>query len=187
MSEKIMWKNSCYTIRNTLLEILYGYSSRGNVYTNPNLLKTQNHKQQLFSNQAESFEKKAWFESQKDLLKCCINGGLVPKGLELMLDPTISHLDHTFSENWYSKLEQSSLQWKKDIVQFCDKTIAEATSKINITETSLKLNIKQEQFKAIKTKIQSNETTSNKILQQCKFKKFSDLKFKLKNGIQPTL
>ena len=42
----------------------------------------------------------------------------------------------------------------KYIVQFCDKTIAETTSEINKTETSLKSNTNQEQFKAIKTEIQ---------------------------------
>ena len=74
----------------------------------------------------------------------------------------------------------------KDIVQFCGKTIAETTSEINQTETSLKSNTNQEQFKAIKTGIQSNETAAKKILQQRKFKKFINLKHKPKNTIQPT-
>ena len=74
----------------------------------------------------------------------------------------------------------------KGIVQFCGKTIAETTSEINKTETSLKSNTNQEQFKAIKTGIQSNETAAKKIPQQRKFKKLSNLKHKPKNTIQPT-
>ena len=74
----------------------------------------------------------------------------------------------------------------KDIVQFCNKTIAETTSKINKLETSLRSNTNQEQFKTIKSEIQTNETAAKKILQQRKFKKIDDLKLKSKNAIQPS-
>ena len=74
----------------------------------------------------------------------------------------------------------------KGIVQFFDKTIAETTSEINETETSLKSNTNQGQFKAIKTEIQSNETAAKEILQQRKFKKINNLKHRPKNANQPT-
>ena len=74
----------------------------------------------------------------------------------------------------------------KDIVQFFDKTIAESTSKINKTGTSLKSNTNQEPFKAIKIAIQSNETAAKMILQQRNFKRFNNLKHKPKSAIQPT-
>ena len=74
----------------------------------------------------------------------------------------------------------------KNIVQFCDKNIAETTGEINKTKTSLKSNTNQEQFKAIKTEIQSNEIATKKIPQQRKFKKFINLKHKPKIAIQPT-
>ena len=54
----------------------------------------------------------------------------------------------------------------KDIVQFCDKTIDETTTEISTTETSLKSNTNQEQFKAIQSEIKNNETAARKILQQ---------------------
>ena len=73
----------------------------------------------------------------------------------------------------------------KNIVQFCDKNIAETTSEINKTETALKSNTNQEQSKVIKSKTQINETAAKKILQQRKFKTFSNLKYKLKNAIKP--
>ena len=66
----------------------------------------------------------------------------------------------------------------KDIVQFCDKTIDETTTEISTTETSLKSNTNQEQFKAIQSEIKNNETAARKILQQEKLKKFNTLKFK---------
>ena len=61
-----------------------------------------------------------------------------------------------FLDNWYSNLKQFSLSLMKYIVRFCHKTIAETTSEITKTETSVESNTNQEQFKAIKTKIQSN-------------------------------
>ena len=112
-----------------------------------------------------------------------INEGLVPKGVKLMLEPTIDNHDQIFLDNWCSKPFFLSLV--KDIVQFCDKNAAETTSEINKTETSLRSNTNQEQFKAIKTEIQSNETATKKILQQRKFKKSIDLKNKPKSTIQP--
>ena len=66
----------------------------------------------------------------------------------------------------------------KDIVQFCDKTIDATTTEINTTESSLKSNTNQEQFKAIQSEIKSNEAAARKILQQRKFKKFNTLKYK---------
>ena len=66
----------------------------------------------------------------------------------------------------------------KDIVQFCDKTIDTTTTEISTTETSLKSNTNQEQFKAIQSEIKNNEAAARKILQQRKFKKFNTLKYK---------
>ena len=44
----------------------------------------------------------------------------------------------------------------KDIVQFCDETINATTTEISTTESSLKNNTNQEQFKAIQSEIKSN-------------------------------
>ena len=73
----------------------------------------------------------------------------------------------------------------KDIVQFCDKTIDTTTTEISTTETSLKSNTNQEQFKAIQSEIKNNEAAARKILQQRKFKKFNTLKYKLNATSQP--
>ena len=85
-----------------------------------------------------------------------------------MLEPTIGNHDQVFLDNWYLKLNQFSLSLLKDIFQLCDKTIAE-TTEICKTETSLKSKTNQEQLKAIKSQIQSNELAAKKILQQRKF------------------
>ena len=130
-------------------------------------------------------DKQVRFESHKEFLSRCIIDGLVPKGLELMLEPTIGNHDQYFLDNWYSKLKQFSLSLMKDIVQFCDKTIDATTTEISTTESSLKSNTNQEQFKAIQSEIKSNEAAARKILQQRKFKKFNTLKYKPNATTQP--
>ena len=66
----------------------------------------------------------------------------------------------------------------KEIVQFRNKTIDTTTTGISTTETSLKSNTNQEEFKAIQSEIKNNEAAARKILQQRKFKKFNTLKYK---------
>ena len=130
----------------TLSEILAEASSKATlveetVSINPNLLTTQNYNEKI-SNYLEIKlnrlkDKEARFESHKDFLTRCINKGLVPKGFELMVEPTISNHGQFFIEN---NLKQFSLSLMKDIVQFCDKTMTETTSKIDKLKTSLKSN-----------------------------------------------
>lgn len=86
----------------------------------------------------------AWWITVNFAVKFAVNFignfyfGLVPKGLELMFEPTIGNNDQSFLGNWCSKMRWFSLSLMKEILQFSDKTIAENTSKINKTETSLK-------------------------------------------------
>ena len=160
-----------------------------NVNNNLTLLVPQNHDEKTSNYLAIKLnrlkDKQVRFESHKDFLSRCINEGLVPKGLELMLEPTIGNHDQNFLDNWYSKLKQFSLTLMDDIVKFCDKTISETKTEINKAETTLKSNTNQEQFKAIKNEIQNNEETAKKMLQQKKFKKFNNLKYKPKVTNQP--
>ena len=54
-------------------------------------------------------ERNTRFESHIDFLSQCIREKLIPKGLELMLKPTIGNHNQDFLDNWYSKLKQFSL------------------------------------------------------------------------------
>ena len=47
---------------------------------------------------------------------------LVPKGLEITLEPTIGNFDQEFVDNWYTNLKQFSIILMKQIVAYCDKT-----------------------------------------------------------------
>ena len=61
-----------------------------------------------------------------------------------MLEPTIGNHDQNFLDNWYSKLKRFSFSPMKDIVEFCDKTIAATTTEISTKESLLKSNTNQE-------------------------------------------
>ena len=102
-----------------------------------------------------------------------------------MLGPTIGNHDQNFLDNWYSKLKQFLLSLMKDIIQFYDKTMDATTTEISTTETSLKSNTNQEQFKMIQSEIKNNEAAARKILQQRKLKKFNTLKYKSNATTQP--
>ena len=87
-------------------------------------------------------------ESHKEFLSRCITNGLVPKGLELMLESTVVNHDQNLVDNLNSKIKQFSLSVMKDIVQFCEKTIDATKAEISTAETSFRSNTSEEQFKA---------------------------------------
>ena len=159
------------------------------ITVNPKFLSPETHNQKSNNYLAIKLnrlkDKQVRFESHKEFLSRCITDDLVPKRLELILEPTIGNHDQNFLDDWYSKLKQFSLSLMKDIVQFCDETIDAATTEISTTESSLKSNTNQEQFKAIHSKIKNNEAAAKKILQQQKFKKFNTLKYKPNATTQP--
>ena len=74
-------------------------------------------------------EKSARHTLHKDFLSQCINNKLVPKGLELTLEPTIRNFDQRFIDNWCSELKDISLNLIEDIVSLFNKIIKQ-TSKL---------------------------------------------------------
>ena len=111
-------------------------------------------------------DKQARFVSHKEFLTRCVAEELVPKRLEVALEPTIGNHDQEFLDNWYSKQKQFSLSLMKDIVQFCEKTINKSAQDIKKTESSLKRNASQSQYHAIQTEINANEDSMRKVLRQ---------------------
>ena len=120
------------------------YSYYNSRTSNPNLLssfstQTYHHKTNTLAIKLNRLkEKSARYTSHKDFLSQCINNKLVPKGLELKLEPTIGNCDQSFNDNWYSKPTDFSLDLMKDVVSFCDKTIKETNIKIDQTKGILK-------------------------------------------------
>ena len=146
-----------------------------NFEVNNDLLLTENKKERNTAYLAVKLnlvkDKQARSVSHKEFLTHYAVEELVPKGLEVMLEPIIGNHDQEFLDNLYSKQKQLSLSLMKGIVQFCDKTINKTAQDIKNTESSLKRNASQSQYHAIHTEINANEDSTRKVLQQRKFKK----------------
>ena len=80
--------------------------------------------------------RKIKYESHKDFLSRFIKDRLIPKGLKLELEQTIGKYDQEFIDNWFSKLKDYSFDLMKDIIKFCDKTIAETKSALQNKEAN---------------------------------------------------
>ena len=70
------------------------------------------------------------------------------------------------------------------IVTFCDKTIIKTDDKVSPTGSVLKAKLEKAAHKEIQKAIASNETTTNKILYQRKFKKYNNIKYKPKPAFE---
>ena len=69
-----------------------------------------------------------------------IQENLVPKGVEITLEPTIGNFDQEFVDNWCTILKQFSIVLMKQILAYCDKTTEKTKS--NETKTILKQQLK---------------------------------------------
>ena len=66
---------------------------------------------------------------------------LVPKGLELTLQPTTEDFHQEFIDKWYSSLKEFTLTLMSQIVTFWDKTIKKMNSKFDKADFILKTNL----------------------------------------------
>ena len=87
---------------------------------------------------------------------------LIPKGLKLLLEPTIGNHNHEVADNWYSKLKEFSLILLEYIVEFRDNTLITTTQGIITTESLLKADANNNRFQKLKAKIMKNEELSKK-------------------------
>ena len=131
-------------------------------------------------------ENSARYVSHKDFLSQCIKSKLVPKGLELTLEPTIGNFDQEFIDKWCYSLKEFSLTLMSHVATFCDKTIKETNDKIDQTDSILKTKLEKAEYKEIQKAIASSETPTEKIQHQQKFEKYNNLKYKPKPAVIAT-
>ena len=86
--------------------------------------------------------KSARYKSHKDFLSRCIQEKLVPKGLELNLEPKIGNYDREPTDNWYSNLNDLSLILMKQIVTYCKTTEEKTQTSITDIDAILKQQLK---------------------------------------------
>ena len=130
--------------------------------------------------------KSAQYNSHKDFPYRCIQEKLVPKGLELNLEPTIGIYDKEFIDNSYFILKDFSLIVIKQIVTYCKKTKEKTQTSITEIEATLKQQLKKDDYAEILNITEVNETVKKQILHQRKFKKFNTLNYKPKPTVKTT-
>ena len=91
-------------------------------------------------------EKSTRYNSHKDIPSRFIQEKLVPKGLELSLEPAIGNYDQEFIDNWYSNLKDFSLILTKQTVAFCEKTEVKTDTNITEIEVTLKQQLKKDDY-----------------------------------------
>ena len=137
-----------------------------------------NHGRYLVSKLDRLHDKKERYTSHQQFLQKCLDNNIIPNGLRLDLEPTIGNHDEEFLQNWYSKLEEYSKNFMKDVLAFCAKTNDETETNITAVNTELHATIEKEQYDNVQaTVIQNNSLRSNE-LQRKKNKKFYALKYK---------
>ena len=94
---------------------------------------------------------------------------LVPKGLELSLEPAIGNNDQEFISNWYSNLKDFSLILMKRIVPFCEKAEEKTQPSITEIEATLKQQLNKNDYAEIQDTTKVKETAAKNILHQQNF------------------
>ena len=130
-------------------------------------------------------DKKERYSSHRQFLQKCLDNDIVPNGLRLDLEPTIGNHDEEFLQNWYSKLEEYSKNFMKDVLAFCVKTNAETDETIKTVNAELQTAVEKTQYENVQATIIQNNTLRSHELQRRKNKKFYALKFK-KETPRPT-
>ena len=90
--------------------------------------------------------KSARYKSHKDFLSRRIQEKLVPKGLELHLEPTIGNYDQEFFDSWYFNLKYFTLILRKHIAAYCKKTEEKTQTSITEIEATLKQQLKKADY-----------------------------------------
>ena len=104
--------------------------------------------------------KSARYESHKSFLNQCIREKLIPKGLEVYIEPTIGNHDQEFLDNWNQLFKDFSLVLMKNIVSFCDQTLTATTTEVKTTEQTLKHKMEEQEFANVEQVIPQNEETT---------------------------
>ena len=126
------------------------------------------------------YDKQARFESHQQFLERCLQATVIPKGLQIELEPSIGNHDEEFLAKWNDKLLKFSRELTQDVIEFCGTTVAETVAKISDAKEDLKKNANQVQLKDITATLDKNQGDRIHHLKRNKDKKFYKLKYNMK-------
>ena len=100
-------------VEQTSTSTLTGEEDNETTHSSQQLGSSDKNKEQIALKQNRLKDKAVRCKSHKDFLSQCIAEELVPKGLQLVLEPTIGNYDQEFVDTWHSKLKAFSLTLMK--------------------------------------------------------------------------
>ena len=125
-------------------------------------------------------DKQARFESHKQFLERCITASVIPKGLQIELEPSIGNHNEEFLAKWNEKLTRFSRELTQDVIEFCGTTVAETATLISEAKEDLKQCAAADQVKDINETLEKNQSDRTQQLRRNKDRKFYKLKFNMK-------
>ena len=141
----------------TLTETVIG-TFGGSDFDNNNTHTGSNQARYLVSKLDRLHDKKERYQSHRLFLRKCLDNNIIPNGLRLELEPSIGNHDEDFLKNWYSKLEEYSKNFMKDVLAFCEKTSEETDTNITEVNTELQSAVEKEQYDSVQETIIKNNT-----------------------------
>ena len=97
------------------------------------------------------YDKVGRFESHAQVLRKCLEHKIVPKGLQVYVEPSIGNRDDEFLNKWHSRLEEFGRLLTTDVIEFSEKTIRVTKEEIKNTEIALKSQTDANQYKTLKS------------------------------------
>ncbi len=126
------------------------------------------------------YDKQARFESHQQFLERCLHAAVIPKGLQIELEPSIGNHNEEFLTKWNEKLIKFSRELTEDVIGFCGTTVTETVAKISDAKEDLKKNTNQVQLKNISETLDKNQGDRINQLKRNKDRKFYNLKYNVK-------
>ena len=127
-------------------------------------------------------DKSTKYKSHKQFLEKCISEKVIPDGLRINVEPTISNHDDEFLSIWYNKLKGFSVELMQEILKFCDKILSQIKENIKATDTTLKRIAPREEYHNIQVLIAKDVEGNKRSLNQRKTCKFNKIKYKPKRN-----
>ena len=118
------------------------------------------------------------FQSHKEFHERCLKDQVIPNALKVNLEPSIGNHDEEYLKIWYQEIEELSRKLAKHTINYCDKTIVQASNDIKtVEEELLNVNATNIQVTEIKKTITINQETRKRHLKRNKDRKFYNLKY----------
>ena len=111
----------------------------------------------------KSKEKLVRYKSHRSFLTICHKEKVIPQGLSIYIEPSIGNQGSKFIETWHERLQAFSLTLISNVINFCDRTIENASELIEKTIRELNQQLNDNEREEIIAALQKNDEVNKKI------------------------